>query len=263
MIKDIKLKSQEILKGKWSDSFSFAFAFFLFTVILSIIFTEPSKFPYIGFIFPLFSFIFAFSAFVGLIGVIKKFDENKEVKMLDFLYLAFHHFLSIWKILWNIILKNIVLILFCIIFYVVAITSTSHLPFFLSFLANNFGRVAGIIASIGYLICIFMLIPKLLYYTLSYFVFFDFPNLSEKECVEKSAILMSNNRWNLCKLFLSFLGWFLLLGIIFVIITILHIDSFYLLTVLAYIGISFLTVYIITCFLQFYETLKKQADKNN
>ena len=56
---------------------------------------------------------------------------------------------------------------------------------------------------------------KSYYYLLAQFVAFDNPNLTSKECVEKSKELMTNRRGKLFCLQFSFIGWAILAAFTF------------------------------------------------
>lgn len=50
---------------------------------------------------------------------------------------------------------------------------------------------------------------------MNYFILCDNPTLTGKEIVEKSAVIMKNNKWRFFCLSLSFIGWAFLAGLTF------------------------------------------------
>lgn len=60
------------------------------------------------------------------------------------------------------------------------------------------------------IISIVPLLIKVLPYSLAYFILAEKPFITVKEALQESAKLMTGNRWNLFRLFLSFIGWYIL-----------------------------------------------------
>lgn len=106
-----------------------------------------------------------------------------------------------------------------------------------------------------------MFFLKSLYYQLSSIIAVDNKPLSSKEAVEKSKELMKGNRFKLFCLLFSFVGWILLISLLFYIrINFrLHIIVSYLL----YIPISFLIPYIQFATISFYYNLTKNSVEND
>ena len=97
----------------------------------------------------------------------------------------------------------------------------------------------------GYIASLIWLTVKGYYYSLSYYVLYDNPNMTSKEAVEESERLMKNNRWNYFWLSLTFIGWIIL-------------SAFTL-----YIGMLWLIPYIMVAQIAFYEDRAGILNKEN
>lgn len=84
-------------------------------------------------------------------------------------------------------------------------------------------------------------IVKAFSYSLVYFILIDHPEYSATEAITKSRAMMDGHKWELFKLFLSFIGWWILCIVTF--------------------GIAAIWVspYFMTAFAKFYENLKVHA----
>lgn len=88
-------------------------------------------------------------------------------------------------------------------------------------------------------------------YVLSSYILADNKEMTSKEIIAQSAMLMENQKWNFVKLIFSFLGWFFILAIITVIAN-MAINEFAA-NVLNSIGLILLMPYLITSIKVFYE----------
>lgn len=85
-------------------------------------------------------------------------------------------------------------------------------------------------------------VAKSLLYILAHYICYDNPELSSKECVIRSAMLMKGNRGNYILLTLSFLGWIILAALPI------------------YLGFFWLIPYMQVAMVCFYETIVKHSD---
>lgn len=218
--KELKASARQSLKGKVFKTFMLTFLYFL---------------SYIIFYFALTLGILAISVFAGenilLIGLpcmllaflvfiivsesfkfgwnksIVKVSRNEDERLVGFFKNSFKSILKVTGVIYHTFLK-------LLLPYFILVTGNVLYDFTTQITLQLLGSIMVIVGGVW-------AIAKELLFTLNYFVLADEPNLSAKEIVEKSADLMKGNRLNYIKLILSFFGWALLTGLIFVVITLI------------------------------------------
>lgn len=171
-----------------------------------------------------------------------KIKRNEKVGYVSFFANGFSQFGKVWSVYGYTLLKLIVPI---IIGFVSILCLIPYLGKVLS-LSTAFPDVTSKIVLIS---CILLLIVSIiwgvvkgLFYSLTYYILYDNPDMPSKEIVNQSERLMKGNRWNLVRLELTFIGWSLLSTLSFGI------------------GFFWLTPYIYVSKVYFYEML---AGKNH
>ena len=205
---DFRQEARRKLQGKWGKGALIILAYFLITLVIGFV---EGLFPEsMASILSITVTVIEVPIAFGLIIAFVKLYNNEEVKAFDFLNLGFSNFKKSWGLAFRTALKMIVPIILIIVSYVLigmGIVSTAGSVITGS--SSGFGAI-GII---GILLLIFSLIwatTKSFYYSLSYFVAIDNPEMSSTEAVEKSAELMKGKRWKLFCLQFSFIGWAIL-----------------------------------------------------
>lgn len=262
-IKKLALKS---LKGKWKDAFllTFIFSFIVFAIYLLEYFSQFNDIIYL--IVALFVFVITIPLNYGFTAAIYKLKKNNSISYFDSIKFAFKNFRKSWSIFGNTILKILPLfIIFFLVSLILAIGSTiiADSNIYISDISSisnlnqieKIGVILSIAGLIGYLICLILLVPQFLKYSLTFFIALDNPNLSSKKIVKESAKLMKNKKWSLFKIFISFIFW----AIVALIPYSIFIDIFSLpiLGLAAFlISYSLLIPYIIFTFIEYYESIK-------
>lgn len=148
----------------------------------------------------------------GLIISFLKIKRGEEVSTFDFLKDGFSRFSRTLGIAWHTLVKMIVptlCVIASILLFAMLIASSIALYFTGSSLGNSHPVVFAI-AIILYIFGIFYGIVRGLLYSLSYYIAYDYPDMSTKDCVKKSEELMNGHRGDLFLLELSFIGWAIL-----------------------------------------------------
>ena len=199
---EIRTEARKSLQGKWGKS---ALIILIYALIMSLISFVAGKLSWVG---SLIETIIGVPIAYGLISTFIKLKRGEDVSYVAFLTDGFSSFSKAWGVALNIVLKLLPWVIAeVLVILVIGITSFQALS--LSSSPSSSLSIA-VIMSIASVVISIVIGIKSLYYALSNFVLFDNPNLTGKEIVEKSKELMTNNRWNLVKLTLTFIGWAIL-----------------------------------------------------
>lgn len=273
-LSEIRQNARNELKGQlWLKtaiiSFIYLVIFFVFSYIQTIFQDNNSIYILISII----SLIITIPLAGGLLFTFMKSYNKEEIKVFDFITIGFKNFTKFWKILLRMLLKVlpqfILLVIFAIAmvigFYSLAISGffialayngvifTSNIQFFLGLFIVGF---------IGYIVMIFVLLPKFLSFAVSYLISYDNPEFSPKECVEKSTEIMKGRRWKLFCLYLSFIGWAFILAFIYAILIKTKTYVFIPIIIL-YIGTAFLLPYMVMSFITFYKKISSSTQEDS
>lgn len=265
---EIKAEVKSRLAGKWKKAALICLVYFLLMFCVGLVTGFFSDTALAGFI-ELVLYIIEIPISFGLIVSFMKLIRDEEVSYLGFLQDGFASFGRVWGVVGNTLLKIIVPIIIIVISIVLLALGIFSVGMSAVLEPSSMGGSAVflILGVIGYIGAIIYLIPKAFSYYLSFFLLKDHPEMSGKQLVEKSAELMYGHRWKLFYLSLSFIGWYLLLGLGTVILTLIF--AFMgsavaaVLSLLAvYIGLLFLMPYMMCSFIVFYENRVKEAEGN-
>lgn len=206
----IKKEAKEVLKGNWLKVTLVVFCYFLVKRLSSII--------------ELLSIVLSIPLSFGLIIYFVKRKRGENVSVSDFFKDAFSdNFVRGWCVEGRILLKMIVPIILFVVSFVLCFPFLLRVLFAcfvgsISVLATGDPSIDGlfylssdfklfITGTILFSITLIYAYIRNLRYVYSFNIAYDNPELSAKECVKKSDILMKGNRFKLFKLSLSFIGW--------------------------------------------------------
>ncbi len=206
---DLRKEAREKLKGKWGKVFWITLiciaVVLLYVVLLSI--STTSALQLIVLIFTIISVPLSLAYTISLF----KLFNNEDINVSDFFASGFKFFGKSWSITFRIIQKTLV----SFILYNLSITFCTGI--ILGILAfNSDAELLVLLISLPLIAFIILIISsslqtmKLYYYSLSFIITAENPELSAKEVVEKSKELMTGKRWKLFCLQLSFIGWAIL-----------------------------------------------------
>lgn len=198
---ELRKKAREALAGNWGKGAYITLSYLLITFLIGIVmgFFEKSKSIYS--ILYIADLVISIPLSFGLTISFLKLKRNEETKSFGFLSEGFSRFSKAWSVFFQIILKMILPII-CIVFTIILMT--------ILLIMGSKTPALAVLGVVLYMACIVYAISRALLYSLSYYIAYDDPNLSAKECVSKSESFMKGNRGNLLLLELSFIGWMIL-----------------------------------------------------
>lgn len=148
----------------------------------------------------------------GLTASMLKLSRNETVGVTDFISIGFKNFKRALFLSLSIFIRIIVPLILLIV--------ASVMPIIINFAQNvgeevssasNFISICSLFVAIASII---YLLYKLLAYSLTTYVLIDNTEAKSKEVIAKSCELMKGNKTKYILLVLSFIGWFLLAGLI-------------------------------------------------
>ena len=226
---DFRTEARRKLDGRWGTAICIVLASLLISFAIGFVqgfFLEDS---FISLLVSIAATVIEVPIQFGLICAFLKLFLGDEVKAFDFLKLGFSNgnFKKSWKVSLSIFGQLILpLVLFVIaivliIFSLAGVAVSSTMPLidaysYSAYSAYGLGALSGfsifliIAAIVLFIVSSVLMATRSYYYALSYFIAFENPELSSKECVLKSKELMTGKRGKLFCLQFSFIGWSIL-----------------------------------------------------
>lgn len=269
---EIRQEARNDLKGLWVKTAIISFIYLVIFFVISFIQTLFRNNDLIYLLMTIISLILMIPLAIGLLYTLIKAKNKEEIKVFDFITIGFKNFAKFWKISLRMLLKVLPQFILTVIFAIVMVAGYINLIVSGFFLALAYDGVVFtssiklflgmfIVGFIGYIVMIFVLLPKFLSFAASYLIAYDNPELSPKECVEKSTEIMKGRRWKLFCLYLSFIGWAFVLAFIYAIF--IETSTYvFIPTVILYIGTAFLLPYIVMSFITFYKKISSSTQEN-
>lgn len=212
---DFRKEARLKLTGKWGKAVCIVLAYLLVSFAIGFVQGLLPKTGIIALIASIAVYVIEIPLSFGVVFAFFKLFYCEDIKVFDFFNLGFNNFKKAWGIALRTLLKLIVPFILMIVAYFLFIVALS-----IATTAVIFNAIDTSFASTGYftmIISIVLLIISTLwmlikyyYYSLAQYIAFDNPDLTAKECVEKSKELMANRRGKLFCLQLSFIGWAIL-----------------------------------------------------
>lgn len=195
---ELRKMARESLKGNWGKGVCIILAYFLITFLIGFVmgFFEKNSFVYT--LLYIAEIVITLPLSFGLIISFIKLKRNEQTSSFGFLSDGFSRFKRAWAVYFRTLVKlilPIICLILSVMLMVLLIMMTSKSWFF------------ALIGVVLYIVTIVYVVSRSLLYSLAYFIAYDEPSLSSKECVEKSESLMLGNRGNYLLLELSFIGW--------------------------------------------------------
>lgn len=205
---EIRKEARESLTGKWGKAVRIILAYFIISfamVFIKRIAEECSSVT--ALVLELAYFIISVPMSFGLIISFIKLKRDEEVSDFGFLKDGFSRFGKSWGI-WAHILLKLLLPILCLIFVIIVMVYLIVAGALFGIVGLSIG--AKILFVVLYLATLIYIVSRSFLYVLAYYIGYDEPDLSSKECVKKSEELMKGNRGNYFLLQLSFMGWAIL-----------------------------------------------------
>lgn len=198
---ELRKKAREVLHGNWGKGVLITLAYLLIAIIISCVLYLFKSNNAAYSILNIAELIITLPLSFGFVICFLKLSRSEQTSAFSFVTEGFSRFSRAWGIFFHILIKMILPIV-CLIFTILLMS--------LLILMSFKSLVFAIIGVALYIACIVYVVSRALLYALSYYIAYDEPSLSTKECVLKSEKLMYGNRGNLFLLELSFIGWAIL-----------------------------------------------------
>lgn len=198
---EIRRDAREALRGKWGKAVGIVLAYMLISFIVGFVQGLVGEESILYSIIDLAYLIISVPLSFGLIISFIKLKRDEEVNAFGFLKEGFSRFGKSWGIGWHTFVRMLLPIV-CLVLTIILMTVLVIL-----------GSDSAIITILGialYIATLIYVVSRSFLYVLAYYIGYDRPELSSKECVKKSEELMKGNRGNYFLLQLSFIGWAIL-----------------------------------------------------
>ena len=198
---EIRKEAREALKGTWGKGVCIVLAYMLFSFLIGLVEGLVGEGTLLYSIIDLAYAIISIPLSFGLIISFMKLKRGEEVKAFGFLKDGFSRFGKSWGVAWHTFVKMLLPIA-CLIVIMVLMS--------ILFVVGSNSIIITLLSIALYIASIVYIVSRSLLYALAYYIGYDRPELSSKDCVKKSEDLMKGNRGNCFLLELSFIGWALL-----------------------------------------------------
>lgn len=198
---EIRKEAREVLKGKWGKAICILLAYVLITFAVGFVEGLVGEGSFIYTIIDLAFLVISVPISFGLVISFIKLKRGEDVKAFGFIKDGFSRFSKSWGIAWHTFVR-LLLPIVCLVLTIILMTVLVLL-----------GSDSAIITILGialYIATLIYVVSRSFLYILAYYIGYDKPELSSKECVKKSEELMKGNRGNYFLLQLSFIGWAIL-----------------------------------------------------
>ncbi len=271
-LSEIRQEARNDLKESWLKTAIISFIYLVIFFVISFIQTIFKNNDFIYILISIISLVLTIPLAAGLLYTLMKVKNKEEIKIFDFITIGFKNFAKFWKIALRMLLKVLPQFILTVIFAIIMVAGYINLivsGFFLALaydgvvFTSNIQFFLGmlIVGLIGYIVMIFVLLPKFLSFALSYLISYDNNELSAKECIEKSTQLMQGKRWKLFCLYLTFIGWAFILAFIYAVF--IQTTPYIIIpTIVLYIGTAFLLPYIVMSFITFYKKISSSTQED-
>lgn len=208
---ELRKEARTALKEKWGKSALIVLIYALISYAFSLLnnsIDNTSLKSLLDLAWTIISLPIAFGLTISFL----KIKRGDDVSTFDFFKDGFSRFSRSWGVAWYTFLKMIVPFL-CIIasvFLFGILLASSIALYSMGGSLQVSHPIIFAIAIILYIFGIFYGIVRGLLYSLSYYIAYDHPEMSTKECVQRSENLMKGHRGDLFLLELSFIGWAIL-----------------------------------------------------
>ena len=204
---ELRKQAREALRGKWGKAVLLTLSYLGITIGINFVLMII---PLVGLIA---SFVISPVITHGFFVSMMKLRRGETVKNTGFLTDGFANFKRVWCVLGYTIKKMLLPIILIVVFAFLTIgSSVGNAILRYSDPTASVAGLAGMsaILMIGYIASIIYMGIKSLLYTLTSYILYDNPNMTNKEIVEESEKLMKGNRLKAVWLIITFIGWILL-----------------------------------------------------
>lgn len=196
-LKNIHEEAKRCIKNNFWKLFFITFVNALITVAFTRI-SENFETSIFKVIFLIFSYVITVPLSYGVVVSYMKSSSNESFTAFDFISDGMKSFKRVWAVFGRTVLKLIVPVIILFIGLFAAIMLFSFAVF--NALSNNSsGTVEIVISAALFIASTVFYIVKAISYSLTSYILYDNPDLSAKEIVEESAMMMKGNKISLIK----------------------------------------------------------------
>ena len=214
-ITEIKKSTLKILNGRWESPVLLTLVYMAIMFGVGLVYWLLSFIPLIN--IAAYAGVIAISTPIafGLTACFMQIKRGKDTECIDSFKIGFSNFKRAWFVYGNILKKMLIYIILYFALIIVFIIGTMGSAVAAAiFNYDEIFLISSCIFSLVFyaLIIAWMVfaIMKGLYYSLSNYIAIDNPEMTAKEAVEKSEVLMEGHRGEFFLLSLSFIGWWIL-----------------------------------------------------
>ncbi len=262
-LKDVHLEAKRCIK----NNFWKLFFVVLLNYIITLAFTQISE-SFDTFIFKLIFLILSYAITVPLsYGVLVSFmksSREENFSIFDFISDGMKSFKRVWCVFGRTILKLILPIIILVIGYVVSFVLLAKSVYDAFSNGGSFESFQLVISAIILIASTIYYIVKAISYSLTNYILYDNPELSSKEIVEESNLIMNGNKISYVKIIIyNAILYIILIGICSLIMTnITNLVGIIINIILMLAGIIILLPYTMGLQVAFYNLLKNGNNKN-
>ena len=190
IISEIKAEARKTLEGLWWKAALLILVFVLASFVLGLI----QRIPVLG---ALISMVLSVPLSYGLLSAFIKLRKDRVVAYDSIFKDAFSNFGRAWFVSLHTLLKVLPWVLLLIAGIAV-------------FVFSMFSKSLLTVGVLVYLATLVVFVVKVYGYVAATYIAIDRPDLTPKQAVEESSIVMEGNKWKFFCLSLSFIGWAIL-----------------------------------------------------
>ena len=198
---EIRREARKALKGNWGKALCIILAYTLISFVIGFVEGLAGEGTILYNIISIVYAILSIPLSFGLIISFIKLQRGENPKAFGFIKDGFSRFGKSWGIWFHTFLRMLLPIV-CMGFALILLIAL--------FIYNAMSSISSwliILSVVLYIATLVYVISRSFLYILAYYIGYDKPELSSKECVKRSAKLMKGNRGNYFLLQLSFIGW--------------------------------------------------------
>lgn len=207
----------------------------------------------------IFSYVITIPLAYGVTVSFIKSSREESISVFDFLSDGMKSFKRVWAVFGRTILKLILPIIAIFVAFIASVILVGMCIFGKASPVYLFGSSVLMIVGVVYYI------SKALSYSLTNYILYDNPDMSAKEVVEESKVMMTGNKWTLLFISLFVCAIYVVLLIIASLIASFanSFISVYVTAIIALIGAAFLMPYAMALQVAFYNILKNKDSVND
>lgn len=213
-LSEIKKTARENLSDKWGTSVLLVLVFLLIQFGIGLVYAFLSIIPMLSFISYIGIIVISTPISFGLIFCFLELKKGNNVECIDYFKFGFSNFKRVWCTVGNIFKKMWLYVLLYVVFIFLLVFASVFIGIF-SYITHSWmlaliGCFTVLVLIAAYITLLILTVIKSYLYVLAPYILWNNPDISAKEAVEKSELLMKGYRGEYFLLSLSLIGWWFL-----------------------------------------------------